>query len=109
MKKISENDEIEPYECGHRKEKLMFYFSDDEKEEFILGLSDIFECLVFAIQKGELKKLPFSWLFDTELETGFDFPYDISYDDTCAQCGKKYVECFCKRSSFNEKNQIQLR
>lgn len=45
---------------GNRDELLLFHLKAEEKE-FVLGLSDVLECLKFAERKGIVPPIPGAW------------------------------------------------
>ena len=45
---------------GDRDELLLFHLKAEEKE-FVLGLSDVLECLKFAERKGIVPPIPGAW------------------------------------------------
>ena len=51
--------------CKKCYEPVIFHLKD-KKHEFSMGLSTVLECLIFAIQQGDLPKLPMSWLADID-------------------------------------------
>lgn len=67
--------EAEKMHCDNCFEQVVFHLRDSNGCDFSLGLSTILECLVFAIQKGNLPKLPQSWLADA------DFVCNTSFSD----------------------------
>ncbi|MDO4831246.1 MAG: hypothetical protein Q4A46_07200 [Clostridia bacterium] len=71
--------------CDNCSEHILFLLSDSKNNEFSVGLTTMLECVAFAIQKGDLPKLPSSWLknIDDVYSTSFSFDKDISYDDYC--------------------------
>ena len=52
--------------CDNCFDQVVFHLRDSSDREFSLGLSNVLECLVFAIQTGSLPKLPLSWLADAD-------------------------------------------
>ena len=66
--------------CDNCFEQIVFMLKDD-KHEFSLGLTTVLECLTFAISKGDLPKLPSSWLDDVDhvYNTAFSEIENISY------------------------------
>lgn len=69
--------------CDNCFEQVVFYLRDSRNREFSLGLSTVLECLVFAIQKGNLPKLPLSWISDADFVCNTSFAEDErnSYSD----------------------------
>lgn len=67
--------------CDNCFEHMVFFLRDSQNREFSLGLMTVLECVAFAISKGELPKLPNSWLYDIDHVYGTDFSNreDISY------------------------------
>ncbi len=59
--------EAERIHCDNCFEQIVFHLRDSQDREFSLGLSTVIECLVFAIQTGNLPKLPLSWLSDADI------------------------------------------
>ncbi len=51
--------------CNNCPETVIFHLKDNN-HEFSMGLSTVIECLIFAVQCGELPKLPLSWLTDVD-------------------------------------------
>lgn len=47
--------------CENCFENVIFLLKDKE-HEFSMGLSTVLECLKFAIENGDLPKLPLSWV-----------------------------------------------
>ena len=58
---------------------FIYFLLKDSSQEFIIGLSDILECIKFAEKKGEIPELPKEWWVDIvrlypELEDFVDIP-----------------------------------
>ena len=51
--------------CDNCWETVIFHLKD-KNNEFSMGLSTVMECLIFAIQQGDLPRLPLSWLSDAD-------------------------------------------
>lgn len=69
--------------CDKCFEHIIFMLEDSKQHKFSLGLKTILECVAFAIENGDLPKLPTSWLDDVDRVYGTDFSdnEDISYYD----------------------------
>lgn len=69
--------------CENCNESVIFHFKDSKQNDYALGLSTVLECITFAIQCGDLPKLPQSWLSDIDSIYNTDYAYDkdISYFD----------------------------
>ena len=69
--------------CDNCFEHIVFLLRDSQGREFSLGLKTMLECLAFAIDQGDLPKLPSSWLRDVDnvYHTGFSENEGISYYD----------------------------
>lgn len=48
--------------CENCFEPLVFLLKDKD-HEFSMGLSTVLNCLAFAIENGDLPKLPLSWVY----------------------------------------------
>lgn len=64
--------------CDSCCESVIFHLCNNE-HEFTMGLSTVLECLMFAIQQGDLPKLPLSWLGDADDVCGTFFSEDPQY------------------------------
>lgn len=80
----AEVKEAERIYCDNCFENVVFLLKDND-HEFSIGLSTVLECLIFAIQQGELPKLPQSWLScaDIVCDTKFSFNEEFCYHDYC--------------------------
>ena len=69
--------------CDNCFEHIVFLLHDNKGREFSLGLTTVLECLAFAIDSGNLPKLPVSWLSDVDhvYYTGFSEREGIFYND----------------------------
>lgn len=67
-------EEAEDMVCNHCDERVIFHLRDCE-HEFTMGLSTVLQCLMFAIEQGDLPKLPLSWCTDV----------DLAYDTGCSE------------------------
>lgn len=52
--------------CDNCFERAVFHMKDSTGYEFSIGLSTIIECLIAAVQNGDLPKLPESWIHNIE-------------------------------------------
>ena len=66
----------EDIQCSNCFEQVIFHLKDTNDRDFSLGLSTVMSCLVFAIQTGNLPKLPQSWLSDVDFVCGTSFADD---------------------------------
>ena len=57
----AEVENAEKIYCENCFEQVVFMLKDKD-HEFSMGLSTVLECLKFAIENGELPKLPLSWV-----------------------------------------------
>lgn len=73
-------EEAERMHCDSCFEQVVFHLKDVNGSDFSLGLSTVLNCLVFAIQAGNLPKLPQSWLADA------DFACNTSFSDDEKAC-----------------------
>ncbi len=80
----------EEIHCENCSESVVFLLRD-RNHTFSIGLKTVLECLVFAIQNGDLPKLPLEWLtlVDHAYDTNFHDMEDISYYDYDAYCERK--------------------
>lgn len=69
--------------CDNCFEHMVFLLCDSHNQEFSIGLTTILECLIFAIENGDLPKIPQSWLqnINDVYDTDFPLSEDISYYD----------------------------
>ena len=69
--------------CDKCCEHIIFLLEDSKQHKFSLGLKTVLECVAFAIENGDLPKLPTSWLDDVDRVYGTAFldNKDISYYD----------------------------
>ena len=58
----AEIENAESIACENCFEDIVFYLKDSNSHEFSMGLSTVLECLKFAIEHGDLPKLPLSWI-----------------------------------------------
>ena len=66
--------------CDNCFEQVVFLLKDKD-HEFSMGLNTILDCLAFAIESGDLPKLPLSWVSKVYDEHSPDIAY---YDkDNC--------------------------
>lgn len=61
--------------CENCCEQVIFHM-EDTQHRFSMGLSTVMECLIFAIQTGNLPKLPMSWLSDVDSVCCTDYALD---------------------------------
>lgn len=62
--------------CENCDESVIFHFKDGQGNDIAMGLSTILDCITFAIQCGDLPKLPMSWLADADSICGTEFAND---------------------------------
>lgn len=62
--------------CDNCNESVIFHFKDSNQNDYALGLSTILGCITFAIQCGDLPKLPMSWLADADSICGAEYSND---------------------------------
>ena len=62
--------------CDNCNESVIFHFKDSNQNDYALGLSTILGCITFAIQCGDLPKLPMSWLADADSICGTEYAND---------------------------------
>lgn len=67
--------------CNICQEQVVFSLKDKQNNSFSVGLTTILNCLSFAIEQGELPKLPRSWCSDVEHCLKISFDDEISYYD----------------------------
>ncbi len=79
----AEVEDSEKITCDSCFEHIVFMLRDSQDREFSVGLGTILDCLAFAIDNGDLPKLPVSWLSDVDnvYRTGFSENKNISYYD----------------------------
>ncbi len=70
--------------CDNCFEQIVFHLKDSNNHDFSLGLSTVLSCIVFAIQTGNLPKLPQSWLADA------DFAYNTYFSEDEKNCYSDY-------------------
>lgn len=71
-------EEAEEITCDSCCESVIFHLRDNE-HEFTMGLSTVLECLMFAVQQGDLPKLPLSWLSDADDVCGTGYAENPQY------------------------------
>lgn len=76
-------ENAEKQTCESCLEPVVFFLKDQKNNEFSMGLSTILECIAFAIQEGNLPKLPEKWLYnvDSRYNTCLSQYEDISYSE----------------------------
>lgn len=62
--------------CENCDESVIFHFKDSNQNDYALGLSTVLRCITFAIQCGDLPKLPMSWLADADSICGTEYAND---------------------------------
>lgn len=62
--------------CENCDESVIFHFKDSNQNDYALGLSTVLGCITFAIQCGDLPKLPMSWLADADFICGTEYAND---------------------------------
>lgn len=62
--------------CDNCNESVIFHFKDNNQNDYALGLSTVLGCITFAIQCGDLPKLPMSWLADADSICGTEYAND---------------------------------
>lgn len=62
--------------CENCNESVIFHFKDSKQNDYALGLSTVLGCITFAIQCGDLPKLPMSWLADADTICGTEYAND---------------------------------
>lgn len=85
QEEYSNEAKVESYEeisCEDCYEQVIFLLKDKD-HEFSVGMHTILECLAFAIENGDLPKLPRSWLRDVDknYHIGISENENISYSD----------------------------
>ena len=83
-----------PRFCDSCDEMLLFSMEHEGGRPFVLGLSTILECLGFAIERGELPKLPSFWANDVRSKFGINIPnwwcanwkFPIEYRQAALEC-----------------------
>lgn len=80
----AEIKESERIICDNCFEQVIFHLKDQNNHEFSLNLSTALNCIVFAIQTGNLPRLPKSWLADA------DFVCSTSFADNESNCYSDY-------------------
>ena len=78
----SEVKNIEKIFCDKCFERLIFHMQDNA-HEFAVGLYNIIECILCAVENGYLPKLPSSWVqaIDDIYRTKFVFDENLCYND----------------------------
>lgn len=71
-------ENAEEITCDNCCESVIFHLRDSE-HEFTMGLSTVLECLMFAIEQGDLPKLPISWLSDADHVCGTFYSENPQY------------------------------
>ena len=71
-------EKAEEIACDKCCESVIFHLRDKE-HEFTMGLSTVLECIMFAIEQGDLPKLPMSWLADADHVCGTFYSDDPQY------------------------------
>lgn len=68
--------------CDNCHEHTIFFLKDNY-HEFSMGLSTVLECVMFAIRKGDLPKLPDTWLdlIDSQYRTQYSIDKNLCYHD----------------------------
>ncbi len=77
----AELQESENIACNNCSEPVIFHLKDNT-HEFTMSLSTVLECLAFAVQAGELPKLPFDWIAKVDKLCDTDYA-----DDDSVTCG----------------------
>ena len=69
--------------CDNCFEEIVFMLRDSYGHEFSLGLTTVLDCLAFAVNGGNLPKLPVSWLSDVDHNygTGYSENEELFYSD----------------------------
>lgn len=62
--------------CDNCDESVIFHFKDNQGFDVTMGLSTILSCITFAIQCGDLPKLPMKWLADVDFICGTEYAND---------------------------------
>lgn len=75
-------ESAEEIACENCCEAVIFHLRDKENE-FTVGLSTVLECLMFAIESGDLPKISHGWLADADKVCGTSFSAhdNLSYPD----------------------------
>ncbi len=71
----AELQESENIACNNCSEPVIFHLKDNT-HEFTMNLTTVLECLAFAIQTGELPKLPFGWISEVDRVLDTDYADD---------------------------------
>ncbi|MBR5087932.1 MAG: hypothetical protein IK093_00740 [Ruminiclostridium sp.] len=71
-------EEIEEMVCDGCDEKVIFHLRDKD-HEFTMGLSTVIECLMFAVEQGDVPKLPLSWCSDVDYVYGTGYSEETKY------------------------------
>ena len=71
-------EEAEEMVCNRCDERVIFHLRDKD-HEFTMGLSTVLECLMFAVEQGDLPKLPLSWCTDVDYAYGTGYSDDTRY------------------------------
>jgi len=67
--------------CRKRSEQVFFDLRNERNKKITVELTDVLECLVFAIEQGELSQLPRSWCSEIESRFNVKFGKDVFYHD----------------------------
>lgn len=77
--------------CDNCNESVIFHFKDSNQNDYALGLSTVLGCITFAIQCGDLPKLPMNWLADADFICGTGYAND---NRNCySDYGKEMSKC----------------
>lgn len=77
----AEVQNCENIQCDNCEERVLFHLRDSEGHDFAVGLTTVLKCVEFAIQNGDLPKLPFSWISKVHKEYDIPVYEDTIYDD----------------------------
>lgn len=79
----AEVENAEQIVCDNCFEEIVFMLRDNYGHEFSLGLTTVLDCLAFAVNGGNLPKLPVSWLSDVDHNygTGYSENEELFYSD----------------------------
>ncbi len=74
--------------CEGCFEPLVFAMRDKHGVLFSVGLTAMLQCLRFAVEKGDLPRLPGSWCgeVDSRYDTGLHDSDGVWYDDGALKC-----------------------
>lgn len=99
----AEVEEAERIHCDNCFEQVVFQLRDKD-HEFSMGLSTMLNCIKFAIQNGDLPKLPQSWVSSVEQGYYINLGEDICYYD----CSTKvcYVYSIPAETPFEYKGKM---